>query len=48
VTPEVSADPDRLDVDRIHRWLSTAACWALGRTRDVVERFVVRSDPPGC
>jgi len=29
---EISADPARLDVPRIHRWLSTDAYWALGRT----------------
>jgi GNAT superfamily N-acetyltransferase len=28
---EISADPARLDVPRIHRWLSTDAYWALGR-----------------
>lgn len=27
----ISADPARLDVPRIHRWLSTDAYWALGR-----------------
>lgn len=40
---EVSTDPERLDVDRIHRWLSTDAYWALGRTRAVVERAVAGS-----
>jgi GNAT superfamily N-acetyltransferase len=29
---EISTDPARLDVPRIHRWLSTDAYWALGRT----------------
>ncbi|MFJ1587180.1 GNAT family N-acetyltransferase [Streptomyces sp. NPDC088197] len=29
---EISADPARLDVPRIHDWLSTDAYWALGRT----------------
>jgi GNAT superfamily N-acetyltransferase len=28
---EISADPARLDVARVHRWLSTDAYWALGR-----------------
>lgn len=28
---EFSADPARLDVPRVHRWLSTDAYWALGR-----------------
>ena len=40
---EVSTDPGRLDVERIHHWLSTDAYWALGRTRDVVERAVAGS-----
>ncbi|MFI1097760.1 GNAT family N-acetyltransferase [Streptomyces sp. NPDC020917] len=29
---EISADPARLDVPRIHQWLSTDAYWARGRT----------------
>ena len=33
-----SEDPADLDLDRVHRWLSTDAYWALGRERDVVER----------
>jgi GNAT superfamily N-acetyltransferase len=28
---EISADPARLDVPRIHQWLSADAYWALGR-----------------
>lgn len=40
---EVSTDDDRLDVDRIHDWLSTDAYWAIGRTRDVVERSLAGS-----
>lgn len=28
---EISTDPARLDVPRIHGWLSTDAYWALGR-----------------
>jgi GNAT superfamily N-acetyltransferase len=40
---EVSTDPDRLDVDRIHRWLSEDAYWSLGRTREVVERSIEHS-----
>ncbi|WP_030783062.1 GNAT family N-acetyltransferase [Streptomyces sp. NRRL S-920] len=30
---EISADPARIDADRVHRWLSTDAYWALGRSR---------------
>ncbi|MFI1203348.1 GNAT family N-acetyltransferase [Streptomyces sp. NPDC020883] len=37
---ELSTDPDRLDVERVHRWLSTDAFWALGRTRETVEESV--------
>ncbi|GGM21505.1 MULTISPECIES: GNAT family N-acetyltransferase [Micromonospora] len=33
-----SADPQRIDLDLVHRWLSTDAYWALGRDRDLVER----------
>ncbi|MEH1123738.1 GNAT family N-acetyltransferase [Micromonospora sp. CPCC 206061] len=40
---ELSTDPARLDVDRVHRWLSTDAYWALDRPRDVVERAVAGS-----
>ncbi len=40
---EISTDPGRLDVDRIHHWLSTDAYWALGRTREVVERSIAHS-----
>ncbi|WNI17022.1 GNAT family N-acetyltransferase [Actinacidiphila sp. ITFR-21] len=28
---EISTDPARLDVPRVHEWLSTDAYWALGR-----------------
>jgi GNAT superfamily N-acetyltransferase len=28
---EISTDPARLDIPRIHHWLSTDAYWALGR-----------------
>ena len=40
---EVSTDATRLDVERIHRWLSEDAYWSLGRTRDVVERSIEHS-----
>lgn len=35
---ELSDDPARLDVDMVHRWLSEHAYWALGRSRETVER----------
>lgn len=31
---EFSADTARVDIDRVHHWLSTDAYWALGRARD--------------
>ncbi len=37
---ELSVDPDRLDVVLVHHWLSTDAFWALGRSRETVERSV--------
>ncbi|GAA4740834.1 GNAT family N-acetyltransferase [Nocardioides endophyticus] len=39
----VSTDVTRLDVDTVHRWLSTDAYWAIGRPREVVERAVAGS-----
>jgi GNAT superfamily N-acetyltransferase len=29
-----SADPERIDGDRVHHWLSTDAYWAMGRPRE--------------
>jgi GNAT superfamily N-acetyltransferase len=43
VTVEVSTDASRLDVERIHRWLSEDAYWSLGRTLEVVARSVEHS-----
>lgn len=40
---EISDDPDRLDLDRVHRWLSTDAYWALGRPREVFNRAIAGS-----
>lgn len=40
---ELSTDPQRIDADRVHRWLSTDAYWALGRPRDVIAKAVVGS-----
>ncbi|WP_282687437.1 MULTISPECIES: GNAT family N-acetyltransferase [unclassified Streptomyces] len=37
-TYEIDTDPDRIDIGLVHHWLSTDAFWALGRSRDVVER----------
>ncbi|MHC3471994.1 GNAT family N-acetyltransferase [Streptomyces sp. 7R007] len=40
---EISTDPDRLDADRVHRWLSGDAYWALGRPREKHDRAVAGS-----
>ncbi len=40
---QVSTDASLLDVDTVHRWLSTDAYWALGRPRAVVERAIAGS-----
>lgn len=42
----VSTDQARLDVDRIHGFLSTAY-WSMGIPRDVVQRSIVNSLPFG-
>jgi GNAT superfamily N-acetyltransferase len=42
-TYEISTERDRLDVDTIHRFLSTEAYWSPGVARDVVERSVENS-----
>jgi len=39
---EISTDPARIDVDLVHRFLSTSY-WAEGRTREVVERSMAYS-----
>ncbi|WP_330303279.1 MULTISPECIES: GNAT family N-acetyltransferase [unclassified Streptomyces] len=40
---EISADTSRIDVDRVHHWLSTDAYWALGRPRDKQRRAIAGS-----
>ncbi|MFF1543175.1 GNAT family N-acetyltransferase [Streptomyces sp. NPDC058291] len=40
---EFSTDPDRIDVERVHRWLSTDAYWAIGRSRLKQERAIAGS-----
>ena len=34
---ELDSDLVRMDLDRVHQWLTTDAYWALGRTRETVE-----------
>jgi predicted N-acetyltransferase YhbS len=40
---ELDDDPDRVDVDVVHRFLSTEAYWVRGRSREEVERLVRES-----
>ncbi|MFF4589523.1 GNAT family N-acetyltransferase [Streptomyces sp. NPDC001388] len=40
---EISTDAGRLDIERVHRWLSTDAYWAIGRARDKQEQAVAGS-----
>ncbi|MGW2250860.1 GNAT family N-acetyltransferase [Kitasatospora sp. NPDC001660] len=44
---DIDTDPARIDLDRVHHWLSTDAFWALGRSREVVEQSVRASLPFG-
>lgn len=39
----ISTDPQRLDVGKIHEFLSTEAYWAIGRSREIVERSIRNS-----
>ncbi|MEV7228966.1 GNAT family N-acetyltransferase [Polymorphospora sp. NPDC051019] len=40
---ELSDDPRRIDIDRVHRWLSTESYWAKGRSRALVARSIMGS-----
>ncbi|MEU9273503.1 GNAT family N-acetyltransferase [Streptomyces shenzhenensis] len=40
---EFSADTDRVDVERVHRWLATDAYWATGRPLDQHRRAMAGS-----
>src|SRR3954470_19209365 len=40
---EISTDRSRIDLDRVHRFLSTEAYWSPGVSRDVVERSIAGS-----
>jgi len=39
----VDAEKSRIDLDRVHRWLSVESYWAQGRTREQVERSIANS-----
>ncbi|MET0416997.1 MAG: GNAT family N-acetyltransferase, partial [Actinoplanes sp.] len=43
----LTTDPARIDLDLVHRWLSTDAYWALGRDRETVVRAFAGSLPFG-
>ena len=38
-------DPARVDLDRVHRWLSEESYWAAGRPHDLVARSIDGSIP---
>ena len=40
---EITTDRARIDVDRVHQFLSSSAYWALGRSREIVERSIEHS-----
>ncbi|WP_030321308.1 GNAT family N-acetyltransferase [Streptomyces sp. NRRL B-3229] len=40
---EISTDPERLDADLVHHWLSTDAYWAIGRSREKQDRAIAGS-----
>ncbi|WP_432084055.1 GNAT family N-acetyltransferase [Streptomyces sp. WAC 04229] len=40
---EISTDPRGIDAERVHRWLSTDAYWALGRPREKQDRAIENS-----
>jgi N-acetylglutamate synthase-like GNAT family acetyltransferase len=43
VTVRISTDPSDVDLDWLHAALSERAYWALGRSRELVERSVAKS-----
>jgi GNAT superfamily N-acetyltransferase len=43
----LSEDRAELDLERVHHWLSEGAYWALGRSRETVERSFAGSYPAG-
>ena len=44
---EIDSDGQRLDTTRVHRWLSTDAYWALGRSEQTVARSIEHSTSYG-
>jgi GNAT superfamily N-acetyltransferase len=41
----LTCEPDRVDLDQVHAWLSKESYWAAGRERDVVQRSIAGSRP---
>ncbi|MEU4693126.1 GNAT family N-acetyltransferase [Actinoplanes sp. NPDC023714] len=41
----LTEDRERVDLDRVHRWLSEESYWAAGRAHDVVARSIEGSLP---
>jgi GNAT superfamily N-acetyltransferase len=41
----LTTDAGRVDVDRVHRWLSEESYWAAGRAHDRVARSIAGSRP---
>jgi GNAT superfamily N-acetyltransferase len=41
----LTCEPGRVDLDRVHAWLSQESYWAMGREREVFERSVAGSIP---
>lgn len=39
----ISTDPQRLDVDYIHRWITGRSYWAPGRNRETVAKAIAHS-----
>jgi N-acetylglutamate synthase-like GNAT family acetyltransferase len=37
-TTHITTDLSEIDLDLVHRWLSTDAFWAIGRSRETVDR----------
>jgi GNAT superfamily N-acetyltransferase len=44
----ISDDRDRIDVDRVVRWLSVESYWATGRSRELVVASIQGSITLGC
>ncbi|WP_250029200.1 GNAT family N-acetyltransferase [Paractinoplanes maris] len=43
----LSSDRERIDLERVHRWLSTDAYWAMGRPLEQMRAALAGSEPFG-